>query len=82
MKKLVPLNGEKTHPLTDRAKEKLREIQLSPLPEQEINPGVRNRFFRESLVEYVMLPSPYKKHKGANIRFLQITDAGRSALLS
>ena len=80
--RLPPLNGEKTHPLTDHAIGVLREISRDPIPSNEVNPGVLNRLFRESLVKFVMLASPYKTHKGKLIRFLQITDAGRLALSS
>lgn len=75
-----PLNGEKTHPLTPHALEVLRQLARAPMPRQEINAGVVNRFAREALAETVMRPSPYKTHKGKNIDFLQITDAGRARL--
>ena len=75
-----PLNGTKTHPLTPHATGVLREISQAPQPQQAVNPGVVNRLLRESLVELVQLPSPYKKHKGSEIAFLQITAAGRAAL--
>lgn len=51
-----------------------------PLPTQEINAGVINRFHREALTETVMRPSPYKTHKGKDICFELITDAGRAAI--
>jgi len=73
---LQPLNGTKTHPLTDFAKAALGNIAKKPVPRQEINPGVVNRLLRESLVESVELPSPYLKHKGAGIEFLRITKSG------
>lgn len=76
-----PLNGQKTHPLTPHALEVLRRlVQFGPQPAQEINAGVVNRFARESLVDRVQLPSPYKTHKGRKIDFLQINAAGRAAL--
>lgn len=76
----VPLNGTKTHPLSVAALDSLRDIERKPVPPQEVNPGVVNRLSREDLVELVPLPSPYAKHKGANIPHLRITDAGRAAL--
>jgi hypothetical protein len=76
----APLNGTKTHPLTPAALDMLAYIARQPIPLQEINPGVRNRFDRELLVDYVELPSPYKTHKGRKITFAQINDAGRAAL--
>jgi len=76
-----PFNGFKTHPLTEHAKEVLRDLaRFGPRPTQEINAGVRDRFRREALTQEVMLPSPYKTHKGRAIPFEQITAAGKSAI--
>ncbi|KYK44534.1 hypothetical protein A1D31_14135 [Bradyrhizobium liaoningense] len=79
---MTPLNGTKTHPLSAHAINVLRSLARCPDPAQEINPGVGNRLMRESLVEIVNLPSPYKKHRGAVIPHYQITDAGRAAILA
>lgn len=76
----VPLNGTKTHPLSESALGALRSLAHGPIPRQEVNPGVANRLEREDLVDEVDLPSPYKTHKGKKIRFLQINDAGRARL--
>jgi hypothetical protein len=75
-----PLNGIQTHPLTEHALEILRRVQDSPMPAQEINPGVSNRLLREELIEIVQLPSPYKTHKGKKIAFAQITESGKERL--
>lgn len=76
-----PLNGTMTHPLTNHAKSVLSALDRNgPAPSQEINAGVVDRFHREALTETVMRPNPYKKHKGKDICFEQITDAGREAL--
>jgi hypothetical protein len=75
-----PLHGTKTHPLTEKALEVLRRIEKSPLPRQEINPGVVNRLEREVLVQDIMLPSPYKTHKKQPIVHLSITEAGKLKL--
>jgi len=75
-----PLYGPKTHPLTKHAKDKLWEINHSPIPASDVNPGVLNRFMREDLVKFVRGPSPFKSHKGKMIDFLEITGAGRAAL--
>jgi hypothetical protein len=75
-----PLNGTKTHPLSIHAKQVLAEIARAPVPKLDVNPGVRDRLYRESLIEFVKLPSPYKKHKGGKCDFLQITKAGLDAL--
>jgi len=77
---MKPLNGTKTHPLSEHAKDRLREIEQAPVPTLALNPGVVDRLLRESLVEIVQLPSPYKKHKGGTCAHLRITDAGRQAL--
>lgn len=77
-----PLNGTKTHPLSAVAKERLRDISRGATPCQEINPGVANRLERESLVETIGFPSPYKTHKGKMIPHYVITEAGREALSS
>lgn len=78
---LQPLNGNKTHPLTDFAKAALSQIAKKPVPRQEINPGVVNRLLQESLVELIELPSPYKKNKGEKIAFLKITRLGIARLV-
>jgi len=77
---MKPLNGTKTHPLTAHALEALSILAVKPRPYQEFNPGIKNRLFRENLVEEVMLPSPYATHKGRDIAHMKITDAGIAAL--
>lgn len=78
----LPLNGEKTHPLTSHSLGVLRDLVRSPMPRQEINPGVANRLLREQLVESVDLPSPYASHKGRAIEHLRASAVGiaRAAL--
>ena len=75
-----PLNGTKTHPLSKAARHVLWQLTFGPMPLQEINPGVQNRFERHEvpLIEVVDLPSPYKSHKGRDIKHARITDAGRA----
>lgn len=75
-----PLNGTKTHPLTSHAKAELLDISKKPVPRSAVNPGVANRLLRESLVEVVMMLSPFKSHKGAEVEHLRITEAGKNAL--
>lgn len=75
-----PLNGMKTHPLSEHALSELKDIAQTPVPRSSVNPGVVNRLLRESLVEEVSLPSPFKAHKGAAVAHLQITTAGRAAI--
>lgn len=77
---MKPLNGTKTHPLSEHAREELRNLAKNPIPTVGINPGVVNRLLRENLAEVVQLPSPFKAHKGGNCAHLQITEAGRAAL--
>jgi len=79
MNEIKPLNGTKTHPLSDFAREVLRSLCVSAKPCQQVNPGVVNRLMRENLIEIVQLPSPYKKTKG-NISHMKITKAGRAAI--
>lgn len=66
-------------PLTEHALGVLWRISRDPQPRQEINPGVRDRFYREHLVEEILLPSPYKTVKG-NVVYLKITKAGLDRL--
>jgi hypothetical protein len=75
-----PLNGTLTHPLTKHALSVLAMIARDPTPRQTVNPGVVDRLSRENLVADALLPSPYAIHKGGDIRFLRITDAGRARL--
>ena len=77
---VTPLNGTKTHPLSAHAIAELRNIARSPEPTVGVNPGVINRLMRENLVEIVLLPSPFKTHKGRPANHLKITDAGRERL--
>ena len=78
---MKPLNGEKTHPLSEHAKAELANMQSGgPVPRVAVNPGVANRLLREALVEEAMLPSPFKTHNGRPIAHLRITAAGRAAL--
>lgn len=71
----------KTRPLSPDAFATLRSlITDGPRPRQTINPGIVHRLFRGVLVSSVMLPSPFKTHKGAEIEHLAITEAGRSAV--
>jgi hypothetical protein len=76
---VLPLNGTKTHPLTDHARKVLRDLSSGPLPRQALNPGVINRLLREDLIECRMGPSPYKTKPGER-EYAHITDAGRAAL--
>ena len=73
----APLNGVKTHPLSEHALASLDDLQAGPRPAAQFNPGVVNRLMREDLVEVVDLPSPFKTHKGRAIPHLRITDSGR-----
>lgn len=76
---MLPLNGTRTHKLSEHAQAKLREIASAPVPRQAVNPGVVNRLLLEELVEKVMLPSPYLTHAGKPMEHLRITNAGLRA---
>lgn len=69
-------------PLSAHALGVLRSlVEDGPMPRQEINPGVANRFDREKLTEEVQLPSPYQSHKkGTLVTYLRITQAGRDRI--
>ena len=76
----TPLNGTKTHPLTEAARTVIARLaKWGPIPRQDINAGIANRLERgpEPLAEAVMLPSPFKAHRGRSIQHLQLTEAGR-----
>jgi hypothetical protein len=77
---MKPLNGEKTHPLTDHAIGVLRELRLSPIPRFRLNPGVVNRLLRESLVEHVWASNDKSRNVTKEIEYIRITDAGRSRI--
>ena len=76
----TPLNGTKTHPLSDVAKATIVCLNHGPIPYSQINAGVIDRLMREYLVETVMLPSPFITHRGKSIRHIKLTDAGRALL--
>lgn len=73
----MPLNGTKTHPLSEHAFSVLGSIAGSPTPCAQINPGVVRRLMDEELAEVVHLPSPYATHKGKPLAHLKATDKGR-----
>ena len=76
-----PLNGVKTHPLTEHSKGVLKTLaSQGPKPAQEINNGVIDRLGREGLAEIVHLTSPYDKHRGGKCAHLQVTAAGRRVI--
>lgn len=66
-------------PLSEASERVLRSL---PLASQEINPGVRGKLIQLGYAEIVRLPSPYKKHKGANIDHYDVTEKGRRFLES
>lgn len=74
---MKPLNGENTHPLTEHSRRALASLKDAPAVKSLFNPGVVDRLLRGGLVEIVMLRSPFKKDRGRERQFLQITDEGR-----
>jgi len=72
--------AEKIKPLSEHARTELRHIKANPMPRNSVNPGEVGRLLRESLVESVMMTSPFPTHKGRDIEHLRITDAGLIAL--
>jgi len=75
----APLNGTKTHPLTDHAIGALRKLRAGPLPRQSLNPGIVDRLLREALIELEDGPSPYKTKPGTR-QYAKITPGGLFAL--
>jgi hypothetical protein len=77
---MKPLNGTKTHPLSDHARRALERLARGqPIPCLEFNPGVVNRLLRGALVEVSERPSHYyQSDNGKPRQFLMITDAGRA----
>ncbi|MGB5147471.1 MAG: hypothetical protein WBN86_10140 [Porticoccaceae bacterium] len=69
----------KRRPLTAHALAELRDLANKPCPRQAVNPGVANKLLSEGLVESVMLPSPYRTHRGNPLEHLRITDIGRQS---
>ena len=76
----TPLNGSRTHALSDFARNVLRKLARRPIPSMEVNPGVADRLMRGGLVEVLQLTSPFAKHKGGTCNHLCITDTGRAEL--
>lgn len=77
---LKPLNGETTHPLSEKAVAQLWALAEAPQPRLEINPGLMNRLLREDLVKVTSKASPYRIHKGRNISWVCLTPLGRARL--
>lgn len=69
----LPLNGTRTHPLSEHAKGVLRELAEGSIRSHLINPGVRDRFERENLAVENELNGK---------RFYSITAAGRARLIA
>lgn len=73
----TPLNGRKTHPLSEHALDVLESLANGRIESYRINAGVINRLMREDLAEPVtVLGQAPEKDKF----YLRITDAGRAAL--
>ncbi len=68
----LPLNGTKTHPLSDAAKAILASLAREPIPCSQVNPGIVDRLLREGVVEIERLPSPFKTHKGKHVPHLRL----------
>lgn len=69
----VPLNGTKTHPLSKHAIEVLERLSRGMIAAYRINPGVRNRLYREDLIRETI-------NNASSFAQIAITDAGRAAL--
>lgn len=76
-----PLNGEKTHALSEYAMLKLREIAVRPCPRSALNPGVVNRLLMDNLVTLIVMRSPFKTHHGKEIDHLRITEEGKRLIM-
>ncbi len=50
---MKPLNGERTHPLSDAARKVLHDMLRAPIPRPDVNPGVANRLLREDILALV-----------------------------
>jgi hypothetical protein len=55
-----PLNGTKTHPLSEHAYIALERLAAGPIPNGRINPSVANRLERSELATWMELPNPFK----------------------
>jgi hypothetical protein len=75
-----PLNGEKTHPLSDHAWGVLEELLRGPMKRFLINPGVINRLDREGLIEPCEVVHAPPRGKLRKLSAIRITDAGRAKL--
>ena len=67
-----PLNGTKTHPMGAPTLRVLAKLKDGPIPKARINPGVVDRLSREGLIDFVQLPSPFKKDKGGTTTHLRL----------
>lgn len=75
------LTFKKPKPLSEHALAELGNIVRRPEPRCGVNPGVARKLVAEGLAEEVMLPSPFKIHKGGNTGHLKATPAGVSRWL-
>lgn len=77
---VTPLDGSKLKPLKQPSIDALRSIAAKPAPRQEFNPGVCNLLQKWQYVCSIQRPSPYAIHKGREIEFFEVTQAGRDFL--
>lgn len=76
---IPPLNGTRTHPLSEHALDVLTRLKTAPMPCARINPGVMNRLHREYFIVDVMLKSPFKTTPDKTMH-CKITKAGIARL--
>lgn len=70
------LNGGQTRKISAKTEDVLLDLLDRPKPSSQVNPGVVDRLKRGGWVEFVMLRSPFKAHKGGNCTHLTLTRAG------
>lgn len=66
-----------TKPLSEHAVSLLKEMLVRPVPLNEINAGVSNKFRNEGLARIIEYSSPYAKHRGGTCPHMSITEKGR-----
>lgn len=69
--------GQPARPLSNHAKELMREMLDRALPLSQVNCGVRDKLRREGLAEIVQRRSPFAAHRGGYCDHLTLTAKGQ-----
>lgn len=74
---MKPLNGNKYHPLSDKAKDFLVTLSMKPVRLHEVNPGMANRLVGGNYAYLEDTPTCLRNGKKSEVTWIVITDKGK-----